>query len=141
MIIDFELTTNPYVTSQEKGINFEQRKVYEKPEVQAMRYEYAMQVKRSLRVQDIKAPRFDKAVALKVDFYFKTVNKRSWGQLKVSKPDCDNAVKLLQDVLADLGFFAGGDQQVAVLEVRKFWGSASRVHIDISEVPYDILRA
>lgn len=140
MIIEFELANNPYVTSQEKGINFNQRKVYEKPEVAAMRYEYALQIRRVLRLRGEDVPTFQKAVRLKVTFYFKTADRRAWGRLKVSKPDCDNAIKLLQDVMADLGFFVGGDQQVAVLVVKKFWASSARVKIDVEEVSDDIYR-
>jgi Holliday junction resolvase RusA-like endonuclease len=134
MKIDIELADNPTVTSQEKGINWAARKVYEKPEVNAQRYEYAARIKQYCRVFNVARPCYEGPVALTVTFYFKTVNRLSWGKYKMSKPDCDNAVKLLQDTLGDLGFFAGGDQQVADLHVIKKWGSKARVIIELEEV-------
>lgn len=141
MVIEFELTTNPYVTSQEKGINWAQRRVYEKPEVMAMKNEYKTRIRQYMRVRGFETPHFEGSVALKVYFYFKTVNKKAWGCFKESKPDCDNAVKGLTDCLGDLGFFNNGDQQVVDLHVLKFWASTAQVRIEIEEVRRDLFRA
>ena len=141
MVIEFELTDNPYVTTQEKGINWNARRVYEKPEVLAMKNEYKTRIRQYMRANGLEIPHYEGAVSLKVYFYFKTVNRRSWGCFKESKPDCDNAVKGLMDCLGDLGFFNAGDQQVADLHVLKFWASNARVHIEIEEVRRDLYRA
>lgn len=140
MTIEFELTDNPYVTAQEKGINWAQRRVYEKPEVLAMKNEYKARIMQYLRVNKLEVPHFEGACKLKVCFYFKTVNRRAWGCFKESKPDNDNAVKGLCDCLGDLGFFTSGDQQVCDLRVMKFWASTARVRIEIEEVRRDLYR-
>ena len=140
MVIEFELTDNPYVTTQEKGINWRARSVYEKHEVRAMKDEYKTRIRQYLRANGLEVPRLEGTVALKVCFYFKTIDRRSWGCLKETKPDNDNAVKGLQDCLADLGFFHSGDQQVADLHVLKFWASSARVRIESEEVRRDLFR-
>lgn len=143
MIIKFELTDNPYVTSQEKGVSYQGGRIhfYEKKEVIAMRNEYAARIKRHMRVNSIEPPRYKGSVALKVIFCYKTSERKKWGCLKSTKPDNDNAVKLLQDVLADLEFFSTGDQQIADLRVAKFWGEKATVCIEVEEVASDIYRA
>lgn len=50
-----------------------------------------------------------------------------------SKPDLDNFVKQLQDVLATMRFIES-DQQVAELHVRKFFGAKPGLCIDIETV-------
>lgn len=136
MRITIELPENPYVTSQEKGVSVINNKVhfYEKHKVATMRRLYAERISRYLRTYNLKAPAYDKPVRLEVIYTFKSSNRRLWGLFKATKPDCDNAVKLLQDVLADLGFFKNGDQQVAILAVSKFWGEKATVCIDIGEI-------
>ena len=53
MVIEFELTDNPYVTTQEKGINWNARRVYEKPEVMAMKNEYKTRIRQYMRANNI----------------------------------------------------------------------------------------
>lgn len=140
MIIKFELNDNPYATSQEKGIRVVGGKphFYEKPEVLNMRYVYEIAIRRYMRVYNLHIPHYTGAIALKVIFTFKTPERRKWGLLKTTKPDNDNAVKLLQDVLAEeLGFH---DAQIATLNVAKFWGEKAGVCIEIEEVPIDLYR-
>lgn len=138
MKIDIELSDNPYVTSQEKGINWAQRRVYEKVEVTRLKNEYKARIYQYMKVHKLAVPCLKGAVRLSVDYYFKTVDRKSWGKLKITKPDNDNTVKSLQDVLADLGFFYSGDQQVAQLVVTKRWASNARVLINIEEVDSDL---
>lgn len=142
MMIKLELMDNPYVTSQEKGVSYQNGRIhfYEKKEVIAMRNEYTTCIKRYMRVNGIEPPKFKGSVKLKVVFCYKTTERKKWGHLKSTKPDNDNAVKLLQDVLADLEFFETGDQQIADLRVAKFWGEKATVCIEIEEVASDIYR-
>lgn len=138
--INFELSENPTITSQEKGYNRYSGQFYTKDEVKQLKYEYAINIRRYMSVNKIETPRFKGAVRLTVSFTFASSNKKNWGLLKTTKPDLDNAVKGLQDVLADLGFFEVGDQQVAELVVRKVWSDKPRVFIHMEELPYDIYR-
>lgn len=138
--INFELSENPTITSQEKGYNRYNGQFYTKDEVKQLKYEYAINIRRYMSVNKKETPRFKGAVRLTVSFTFASSNKKNWGLLKTTKPDLDNAVKGLQDVLADLGFFEIGDQQVAELVVRKEWSDKPKVFIYLEELPYDIYR-
>jgi len=40
----------------------------------------------------------------------------------VTKPDLDNLSKMIVDSMADANWFAGGDQQVHLLTLSKWWG-------------------
>jgi Holliday junction resolvase RusA-like endonuclease len=51
----------------------------------------------------------------------------------VVKPDCSNAAKTLEDILAGLGFIPG-DEKVAELIVRKFIGSKPGLRIRIGTI-------
>ena len=138
--INFKLSENPTITSQEKGYNRYSGQFYTKDEVKQLKYEYAINIRRYMSVNKIETPRFKGAVRLTVIFGFSSSNRKNWGLLKTTKPDLDNAVKGLQDVLADLGFFEVGDQQVAELVVRKEWSDKPKVFIYLEELPYDIYR-
>ena len=138
--INFVLSENPTITSQEKGYNRYSGQFYTKDEVKQLKYEYAINIRRYMSVNKIETPRFNGAVRLTVIFGFSSSNRKNWGLLKTTKPDLDNAVKGLQDVLADLGFFEVGDQQVAELVVRKEWSDKPKVFIYLEELHYDIYR-
>lgn len=129
------LDENPKSTAQEKGVSVRGGRAhhYEKPEVAKMRAIYNLSVKREIARQKLAfyMP-ITGAVALEVSFHYSTKDKKKWGQPKETKPDCDNMVKLLQDVLADCGFFAVGDQQVTHLTVKKYWAEKPEIDIKIS---------
>lgn len=75
---------------------------------------------------------------LSVDFVFpwrksETKRRMACGKLpNDARPDCDNLVKLVSDVLTKLRFY-GDDGQVSVLHVYKHWGD--RVGITVSITP------
>jgi Holliday junction resolvase RusA-like endonuclease len=78
-------------------------------------------------------------LALSVDFVFpwrKSESKRraAMGLLPCdTRPDCDNLVKLVGDVLTKLRFY-GDDGQIADLHVRKFWGDRVGIRVGIEEI-------
>lgn len=135
ILMRIPLDENPKGTAQEKGVVSRGGRVhhYEKPEVLKMRHIYYMAIKQEIMRQKLAfyLPIMG-AVALDVSFHYQTPKKKLWGQPKETKPDCDNMVKLLQDVLADLGFFAVGDQQVTHLTVRKYWAERPEIHVKVS---------
>lgn len=138
MIIRVELPENPTVTSQEKGIDWIHRRVYTKPAIRHQIYIYEKSIRAALVRSGIKLEGISGAVALEIRFYFATKAKRDWGEPKETKPDLDNAAKLLIDAMANVGFFKVGDQQIAWLAVRKYWAEAPSVRIDIK--PYEVIR-
>lgn len=128
------LPDNPNVTSQEKGFNKFTGQFYTKTEVTNLKNTYYHEIRKVMFVNKLTVPRYKGAVRLKTTFTFASSVKKNWGLYKLSKPDCDNMVKALQDVLGDMDFFETGDQQVVDLQVIKLWGSKPSVEIEIEEV-------
>lgn len=77
-------------------------------------------------------------IKLQVDFVFpwrKSESKwrRNLGRVPMdARPDCDNLVKMIADVLTKLSFYED-DGQVTSLEVSKAWGD--RVGINVALTP------
>ena len=148
MKIRLQLTDNPpTVTSQEKGETIKYKWIvrngkrvsipyihhFEKPEVAKARSFYTGRILIEMKKNKLKPPRFEGPCQGKIIFGFKARRKKDIGKLKDTKPDCDNMNKLLQDVLADIGFFKVGDQQIGDLTVIKLWSEEPFIEIDIQE--------
>lgn len=133
MYIVFHLDENPKGTAQEKGVSYQGGRIhhFEKANVRIMRQIYTAKIKQALLENHIKVEPIDGPVYMAVAFHFATKTKKKWGTYKDTKPDLDNSVKLLQDVLADLGFFTVGDQQVASLHLTKWWSDTPYITITI----------
>ena len=76
--INFELSENPTITSQEKGYNRYSGQFYTKDEVKQLKYEYAINIRRYMSVNKIETPRFKGAVRLTVIFGFSSSNRKNW---------------------------------------------------------------
>lgn len=144
MLIYIPLTENPpTVTSQEKGETIRYKWIvrngrrvsvpyihhFEKPEVTRTRNFYIDAIIR--HGYGLPERRFEGPCQAKITFGFKARRKKDIGKLKDTKPDCDNMNKLLQDVLAYIGFFKVGDQQIGDLRVIKKWSEAPFISIEI----------
>lgn len=142
MKIWFYLDENPTSTAQEKGTTIINGRVhhYTKKNVLEMRQTYAIKILEYLSTNNIHIGSFYGAVSVSVTFGFATKDSKKWKELKTTKPDVDNCVKLVLDVLADLGFFAVGDQQVSLLSVGKFWSEKPYIYIQIEEVAADSMK-
>ena len=66
-------------------------------------------------------------------FFYEIKAKKRWGQWKTSKPDCDNAVKLLQDVMTKMGFWKD-DSQIARLMVKKVLAERPGILIEVGRL-------
>lgn len=143
------LHDNPNSTAQEKGERIAYKYItkggravktpyiehYEKSQITEQREEYRNALRAFLRAFKQKPPQFSGPVELTVIFFFQTPERKKWGSYKITKPDSDNVVKLLQDCLADENFFEVGDQQIASLHVTKIWSDRAKVSIEINELP------
>ena len=69
-------------------------------------------------------------------------NRRGGFRFSDKRPDVDNAAKMILDVMADVGFFASGnDAQVARLEAVKGWGDRPGIYVRLVALgEYDALR-
>lgn len=140
-----ELNENPTATAQEKGecIRYDRYgKPYihhfEKAPVAKLRKEYTLLFKQALKEIGYNDGPFEGPVELTYEIHFKTADKKLLKQVwKDTKPDEDNAIKLPQDVLADLGLFKVGDSQIAVAHIYEKWGAKPLVAIEMKELRGD----
>lgn len=56
------------------------------------------------------------------------------GEYRITKPDTDNLVKLLKDVMTDLHFWKD-DAQVASEIIEKFWAEIPGLYVAMEELP------
>lgn len=59
--------------------------------------------------------------------------KQPDGKYKTTKPDTDNMIKMLKDVMTDLGFWTD-DSLVASEITEKFWAEIPGIYIKIEEL-------
>ena len=78
---------------------------------------------------------FDGPIQIGFVFSYFTPTKKRRGTPKTSRPDCDNVVKLVLDVMTELGFFLD-DAQVTRLRIEKRWSTTERasVYFNLEEV-------
>ena len=80
------------------------------------------------------------ALKLTVDFVFPwrksdSKTRRAWSKLPNDKrPDVDNLIKMVADVLTKLRFY-GDDGQVSTLVISKSWGDRVGISIEIEPIP------
>ena len=129
----------PRATSQEKGESIRYKKVdgrilpyidhYRKPKVQALRNELTLKMKRYRPKETSEKP-----IRLTVILYFNIkAPKKLWGTYKTTKPDCDNYVKEIKDVMTLLKFWKD-DNQVVDLRVVKYFAEKGTIFIRMEEL-------
>ena len=72
-------------------------------------------------------------VALWVTFNFSTKDKKKWNKAKVTRPDTDNMVKALKDVMTAAGFW-NDDSQVYHEVISKYWSAEGSIRVVIREM-------
>lgn len=70
-------------------------------------------------------------VCLAVTFQYAVKDKKKRGKWKVSRPDCDNIVKVFVDCLTKCGFFED-DNQVCKLTVAKVYSLCDKAAMSVS---------
>ena len=129
----------PRATAQEKGECIRYKKVegkilpyiehFRKPSVQALRNELTLKMNRYRPKQPSEKP-----IRLTVILYFDIKQpKNLWGTYKTTKPDCDNYVKEIKDVMTNLRFWKD-DNQVADLRVVKYYAEKGTIFIRLEEL-------
>lgn len=129
----------PRATAQQKGESIKYKKVdgrilpyidhYRKPKVQALRNELTLKMKRYRPEQTSEKP-----IRLTVILYFDIkAPKKLWGTYKTTKPDCDNYVKEIKDVMTLLKFWKD-DNQVVDLRVVKYFAEKGTIFIRMEEL-------
>lgn len=129
----------PRATAQQKGESIKYKRIdgkvlpyidhYRKPKVQALRNELALKMKRYRPEQTSEKP-----IRLTVILYFDIkAPKKLWGTYKTTKPDCDNYVKEIKDVMTLLKFWKD-DNQVVDLRVVKYFAEKGTIFIRMEEL-------
>lgn len=122
----------PTQTHQEKKVTVVNGKpiFYEPDELKDVRQKLQAHLGKHVPEQ-----KFDGALRLITKWLFPIQGKHKNGEYKTSKPDTENMVKTLKDVMTKLGFW-NDDAQVASEIIEKFWSDIPGIYIRI-EVIYD----
>ncbi len=117
----------PTITAQEQKVSIVRGKpVFYKPhELKNAREKFAAH----LSSHKPKEP-LDGAVQLVTKWCFPIKGKHYNGEFKITKPDTDNLVKMLKDVMTDLCFWHD-DAQVASEITEKFYSDVPGIYISI----------
>lgn len=129
MMIDFFLPMKaiPTVTSQQKGINFDEKRVYTKQTVLDVRQKFL-----ALLAKHRPQTPAEGAVGLLVLWHFPAGKHRD-GEWKTSRPDTDNMIKLLKDCMTELGFWKD-DAQVCYEVSMKKYAEVSGLYIRVQDL-------
>lgn len=118
----------PTITAQEKGINFSAKKVYTKQEVKDIHAKFSAYLSEYRPDHPLEGP-----IKLQVIWSFPITGKHFDGEWKTTKPDTDNMIKILKDVLTVLQFWKD-DAQVALEISEKHYANIPGVFINITKL-------
>ncbi len=120
----------PTKTHQQKKVRVVKGKpvVYEPDELKAVRIKLQGHLGKHVPKQ-----KYTGAVRLITKWLFPITGKHKNGEYKTTKPDTDNMVKTLKDVMTDLGYWKD-DAQVASEIIEKFWAETPGIYIAIESL-------
>jgi len=120
----------PTVTHQEKQVHVVNGKpvFYEPEELKAARAKLLAHLG-----QHVPAEKYTGPVRLITKWCFPVLGKHQNGEYKISKPDTDNLVKLLKDVMTELHFWKD-DAQVASEITEKFWSDLPGIYVKVESL-------
>lgn len=118
----------PTVTHQEKQVNFKNKTFYEPEELKQARSKLMGYLAKHKPIR-----KYRRMLRLYVKWCYPVRNGHKNGDYKHTKPDLDNAQKLLQDCMTDVGFWKD-DAQIASLICEKFWADIPGIYIKIEVI-------
>lgn len=120
----------PTKTHQEKKVHIVKGKpvFYEPAELREVRLKLRAYL--SLNKPDEK---LSGALRLIVKWLFPIKGKHTNGEYKITRPDTDNLIKLLKDVMTEVGFW-NDDAQIASEINEKFYADIPGIYIRIEEI-------
>lgn len=123
----------PTKTHQEKKVRVINGKpvFYEPAELSAVRAKF-----RDALAAYVPPKTLEGAVRLVTKWCFPISGKHRDGEYRTSKPDTDNLVKLLKDVMTGLHFW-NDDAQVASEIIEKFWADIPGLFVAVEEIGGD----
>lgn len=121
------------MTHQQKDITVRGGKpiVYESAELKAVRAKYEACLAGHVPDRMLQGP-----LRLITKWCFPLSGKHRDGEYKTTKPDTDNLVKMVKDVMTDLHYWKD-DAQVASEIIEKFWAKMPGLYVYIEELSDD----
>ena len=101
---------------------------YEPDELKAVRVKLQAHL-----AKHVPEKKYATAILVVVKWLFPITGKHQDGEYKITKPDCSNLIKLLEDVMTDLGFWTD-DKLVSSLVVEKFYADKPGIYVCIEEL-------
>lgn len=120
----------PTKTHQEKQVRMVKGKpvFYEPAELLAVRQKLEAHLAKHVPEEEYTGP-----VRLMTKWCFPITAKHRDGQFKTTKPDTDNMVKTLKDVMTKLGYWKD-DSLVASEIIEKFWAAVPGIYVRIEDL-------
>lgn len=120
----------PACTHQEKQVKVVNGKpvFYEPAELKAAR-----QKLRAYLSQHLPEEKYTGPVRLTTWWCFPVKGNHKDGEYKMSKPDTDNLVKMLKDIMTELQFWKD-DAQVASEVIEKFWANIPGIYVKVESL-------
>ena len=81
----------------------------------------------------VPAEPFAGPISLDVTFHFRAKRKKDYGTWKITRPDTDNMVKTLKDVMTRMGFW-GDDSQIAFEICKKLYVDEPGIRIIVNQL-------
>ena len=131
MVTEFFLPVlPPTATHQEKQVHVVNGKpvFYEPAEVKAARQKLRAHLGRHVPAEVFIGP-----VRLTTWWCFPTSGRLRNGEYRASRPDTDNLVKLLKDVMTELHFWKD-DAQVASEVTEKYWADIPGIYVKVESL-------
>lgn len=121
----------PTVTHQEKKVNVVKGKpvFYEPPDLADARQKLTAYLAKHAPAEKLTGP-----LQLITKWCYPVNGKHQNGQYKTTKPDTDNMIKLLKDVMTGLNFWQD-DAMVASEVTEKFWAEVPGIYVCIRKLP------
>ena len=119
----------PRTTAQGKRQNRRTGRYYDSPEIAKARDMFMKAFVLARMAEKITEP-YEGPVQLSVDFEYKARRKKDINTPKLTRPDCDNHVKLLQDCMTKAKIIKD-DNQIFSLLVTKTWRAEERIVIKV----------
>lgn len=128
-LTDFPRGKIPRTTAQQKRYNSKTGCFFDSDSMTAAKFYYNSRFCRKRVEMHLSEPLAD-PVRLTVVFNFKAPRKKDIGKPKPTRPDCDNAVKMIQDCLMSAGILKD-DSLIYDLRVAKFWAVSESVFVRV----------
>lgn len=135
MTLYLDLDENPTGTAQQTGQRVVHGRIhhYIRGNVQKQKDIFRACITEALSDLGREAPHYEGPVFVSIHFYYQIKQKKLWGSWKDTRPDVDNSVKGLLDVMTKMRFW-NDDSQICKLHIDKTYSEKPGILIDIGRL-------